>query len=386
MRSSASTSSPTYQCSAARDTLRGPHHRPRDVRLRARPPRRGGRDRSSCSTSPSRIMEDTTREGSARSWPSSVPLADGSESTDLDEYASCIRQADQDLAYLTERLDGLDRPVVLCFFGDHQPGFQRLAIRGPPMDGSTADEIGLEAVQERYTVPYLIWANEKALENGAAPLAAEPMDANDNPAPDDKGDACTALAPCGQRTSLNYLGARLAGVAGLPLTSYQSFLLTTSERIPAINLNGFLTADGSWHWFGEQDRRRRCPERLRHRAIRQPVREIFRTLPPMAGRRRTFVKILRQKPKAERTFYRFLLHPGYVILDRRDKLVKVVELAHGAQTSAQTPPSRACHRDRRRKSIRCTSQVAVARSANVAATPTFTAALNRAPSTSAQAA
>lgn len=181
----------------------------------------------------------------------SVPLADGSESADLDEYASCIRQADQDLAYLTERLDGLDRPVVLCFFGDHQPGFSDWLFEATH-DGSTADEIGLEAVQERYTVPYLIWANEKALENGAAPLAAEPMDANDNPAADDEGDACTALAPCGQRTSLNYLGARLAGVAGLPLTSYQSFLLTTSERIPAINLNGFLTADGSWHWFGEQ--------------------------------------------------------------------------------------------------------------------------------------
>lgn len=181
----------------------------------------------------------------------SVPLADGSESSELDEYASCIRQADRDLAYLTERLDALDRPVVLCFFGDHQPGFSDWLFEATH-DGATADEIGLDAVQERYTVPYMIWANRKAIENGAAPLAAQTGNAEEGSAVSDGEDARTAFAPHEQRTSLNYLGARLAAAAGLPLTSYQSFLLSTSERIPAINLNGFLTADGSWHWFGEQ--------------------------------------------------------------------------------------------------------------------------------------
>lgn len=179
----------------------------------------------------------------------SVPLADGSESSELDEYASCIRQADRDLAYLTERMDALDRPVVLCFFGDHQPGFSDWLFEATH-DGAAADEIGLDAVQERYTVPYMIWANKRALENGAAPLTA--ASAGEDPAESDEDPARAASAPYGQRTSLNYLGARLAAAAGLPLTSYQSFLLETSERIPAINLNGFLTADGSWHWFGER--------------------------------------------------------------------------------------------------------------------------------------
>ena len=62
----------------------------------------------------------------------SVPLGDGSRSSELDEYASVIRKADRDLAYLVDRLNALDRPVVLCFFGDHQAGLQRLAVRGDP--------------------------------------------------------------------------------------------------------------------------------------------------------------------------------------------------------------------------------------------------------------
>ena len=77
----------------------------------------------------------------------SVPLGDGSTSSELDEYASVIRQADRDLAYLVDRLNALDRPVVLCFFGDHQPGFSDWLFEAT--DGSPADDLGLEGVQER---------------------------------------------------------------------------------------------------------------------------------------------------------------------------------------------------------------------------------------------
>ena len=101
----------------------------------------------------------------------SVPLGDGSTSSELDEYASVIRQADRDLAYLVDRLDALDRPVVLCFFGDHQPGFSDWLFEATH-DGATADDLGLEAMQERYTVPYLIWANDAARAQGAHPPEA----------------------------------------------------------------------------------------------------------------------------------------------------------------------------------------------------------------------
>lgn len=159
----------------------------------------------------------------------SVPLGDGSTSSELDEYASVIRQADRDLAYLVDHLNALDRPVVLCFFGDHQPGFSDWLFEATH-DGAAADDLGLEAVQERYTVPYLIWANDAARAQGAH-------------GPDGGAD---------ERTSLNYLGSKLVEAAGLPTTSYQRFLLAVREAIPAINLNGFLTADGTWHGFGDE--------------------------------------------------------------------------------------------------------------------------------------
>ncbi|WP_455779654.1 LTA synthase family protein [Gordonibacter pamelaeae] len=159
----------------------------------------------------------------------SVPLGDGSTSSELDEYASVIRQADRDLAYLVDRLNALDRPVVLCFFGDHQPGFSDWLFEAT--HGSAADDLGLEAVQERYTVPYLIWANDAARAQGAH-------------APDSGANG---------RTSLNYLGSKLVEAAGLPTTGYQRFLLAVREAVPAINLNGFLTADGAWHGFGDED-------------------------------------------------------------------------------------------------------------------------------------
>ena len=128
-----------------------------------------------------------------------------------------------------DRLNALDRPVVLCFFGEHQPGFSDGRFEATH-DGAAADDLGLEAVQERYTVPYLIWANDAARAQGAH----EPQ------------------GVAHERPRLNSLGSRRVEAAGLPTTSYQRFLLAMREAVPAINLNGFLTADGIWHGFGNE--------------------------------------------------------------------------------------------------------------------------------------
>lgn len=170
----------------------------------------------------------------------SVPLSDGTTSPELNEYASVIRQADQDLAYLTEQLNALERPVVLCFFGDHQPGFSDWLFEATH-EGVSADDLGLDAVQSRYAVPYLIWEND---------AARAIKQQHGNPA-EHEADALAA-GPVEQRSSLNYLGAKLVDSAGLPTTNYQRFLLSTSESIPAVNLNGYLSADGTWHWLDEE--------------------------------------------------------------------------------------------------------------------------------------
>lgn len=42
----------------------------------------------------------------------------------LGVYLACIERSDSDVAYFIQRLQALDRPVVLVFFGDHQPGME----------------------------------------------------------------------------------------------------------------------------------------------------------------------------------------------------------------------------------------------------------------------
>lgn len=159
----------------------------------------------------------------------SVTLGD-EDASELSEYLSCIQASDADLAYLIERLSELDEPTVLCFFGDHQPGFADWLYE--TAYGVGVNDNGLEGVQERFTVPYLVWANYDL--DGAA---AEPQ-------AESEGEATV--------TSLNYLGAQTLRCAGVPISDYQQFLLAVREEIPAINMNGYLVADGTWHWFSDE--------------------------------------------------------------------------------------------------------------------------------------
>lgn len=154
-----------------------------------------------------------------------VELA-GEDTSELSEYLSCIQAADADLAYLIERLSELDEPVVLCFFGDHQPGFADWLYQ--TTYGATLDAEGLAGVQTRFTVPYLVWANYDASATAAAEASRQAT------------------------TSLNYLGAQTLSCAGVPLSAYQQFLLSVREQVPAINMNGYQTADSNWHWFDEE--------------------------------------------------------------------------------------------------------------------------------------
>lgn len=192
-----------------------------------------------------------------------APL-DGVEYDDVNEYLSCIERSQVELKAFLDELRELERPVVVCFFGDHQPGFvEWLAgeaygddegdaakeeatedglgatqeesmtddeTETAPFDGSPSDTdcapTGIDLVQERYVTPYLIWTNDSELRR-----------ASDEPRIVD--------------TSLNYLGAILLRTAGLPLDEYFAFTLAMREDIPAINLNGYQDAQGIWHWHGE---------------------------------------------------------------------------------------------------------------------------------------
>lgn len=205
-----------------------------------------------------------------------VPVG-GIEYADVNEYLSCIQRSDAELRAFLDALEALERPVVVCFFGDHQPGFVDWlsneaygaddegaddetasetdsaadATTDKPADASAASDAGIgdaeqatdeeaaanddpahgmssiELAQERYVTPYMIWTNSNELRS-------------------------VASWPTQHDTSLNYLGATLLRLAGLPLDEYFAFTLAMSTEIPAINLNGYQDAEGTWHWHGEE--------------------------------------------------------------------------------------------------------------------------------------
>lgn len=142
---------------------------------------------------------------------------------DVNQYLSLAHQTDlavKDLiTYFSEQKD----PVILCFFGDHQPSLNTAFYRrlnGKGLSGLTLGE--LEAL---YTVPFFIWSNYES--------ESETI----------------------ERTSLNYLSAMLLERAGLRIPAYQRFLLDLSEHVPAMNARGYYSNErGRYVHYGEGGR------------------------------------------------------------------------------------------------------------------------------------
>lgn len=128
--------------------------------------------------------------------------SDAVDNPEIDEFLAAMHQSDEDLRWLIDELNQRDEPTIVVFFGDHQPGFADWLFENTyhkSVDDATIDE-----VQARYHTPYFIWANAAAR-------------AEDSPLELEKIGTDTV-------TSLNYLGALMVEVAGLP---------------------------GTWHWFEE---------------------------------------------------------------------------------------------------------------------------------------
>lgn len=186
----------------------------------------------------------------------SIPL-DADRTAELEEYAASVRRSENDLRYLIEELSALGRPVVVCIFGDHQPGFSdwlaSLAFGKDP-SGFT-----LEEAQANYEVPYMIWTNFESPEPpepGTVTLVGE--NGSVSPSGEEPGeidfllsDLEEPLRPSDPVMSLNYLGAHMVTAAQLPATAYHRFLFDTQQTLPAVNINGYLDPQGTWHKLDE---------------------------------------------------------------------------------------------------------------------------------------
>lgn len=136
------------------------------------------------------------------------------KSTSLTNYLSLIKKSDEAIEYLVDYFSQVDEDTIIVFFGDHQT---TNSVMSPIMklNGKSFDSLTDEENNDRYKVPYFIWANYDI------------EDASD------------------LETSANYLGMRTLQAADLPLSSYQSFLSELSQSFPVISSIRAQSADGT---------------------------------------------------------------------------------------------------------------------------------------------
>lgn len=141
---------------------------------------------------------------------------DGQTIDQLDEYLACVNESDRALSAFVERLRNLSRPVVLVFFGDHQPYFTPTIA-----DAYYPGEDAIVHRERTHQTCYLVWANYD--------VAGSAQDGQS------------------QATSASMLAAQTLHQVGAPLTSYQQATLSASRELPQLNALGYQTADGQWH-------------------------------------------------------------------------------------------------------------------------------------------
>lgn len=129
------------------------------------------------------------------------------EYPDVSQYLSLLHETDKAVEYLISYFQDVDDDVVIVFFGDHQPVVDDAFYQ----ELSNCTFTSLDQQQNKYLVPFFVWANYDIEENYV------------------------------ERTSLNYLSSFVYDAAGIPLPPYNQFLTEMERRIPAINANGFYS-------------------------------------------------------------------------------------------------------------------------------------------------
>lgn len=149
---------------------------------------------------------------------------DESTTAQLNEYLACIDASDRDLRYFVEQLSQLDRPVILLFFGDHQPGITPEIVEAfyPGTDDLTQAALC-------YQSTYALWANY--------PIASGTYAEDGSVVP---------AETVWDYTSPAYLAAMMLDVSGAPLTELQKAQLALRDDLPALSIVGARLADGSW--------------------------------------------------------------------------------------------------------------------------------------------
>ena len=151
----------------------------------------------------------------------------------LNVYLSCIDASDRDLASFLDQLRTLGRPVVVIFFGDHQPSFASTLNDTffPSEDETVHSERTLQTT-------YAIWANYDIA--GA--------------------DQTSARAD----SSASALAAQALDAIGAPLTDEQQAQLAARDTVPQLNIGGYRDQTGTWYALDTESPHRSLVQDLSH--------------------------------------------------------------------------------------------------------------------------
>lgn len=144
-----------------------------------------------------------------------INLTDVSGYEDAEEYLSCVNHTDKALKTLIDYFSKVEEPTYIIFFGDHQPNLDSGFFTH--LLGDDMENLEIEDLQKRYTVPFFIWSNQE--------LESKTVD----------------------KISLNYLSSFFLKEAGLPMTAYDKYLMDLYKKYPVININGYIDAEGNYY-------------------------------------------------------------------------------------------------------------------------------------------
>ena len=167
--------------------------------------------------------------------------------TDVIAFESLMKASDDALAFLMDYFRKTERPVVLCFFGDHQPAMPADFEQALEESGKQSGESEISVGEKYFRVPYFIWTNDPEILANREKLRAEAWGHSE-----EKQDRRTKQALSGMdMTSPNFLGIASQVYAGTGLSAYSELVRELRTRVPVLNETGWLDGEGVWHGWDD---------------------------------------------------------------------------------------------------------------------------------------
>lgn len=138
---------------------------------------------------------------------------EGKDSYALSSYLSLIQETDKAFGELIDYFSKEEEPVMIVFFGDHQPN-DTAAEPILELNGTTYKTLSKQMGDKRYQVPYIVWSNFP-MENESKDLSA------------------------------NFLAGEVLERAGLPLPAYHTFLQELSQEYPVVSARRIVDDKGN---------------------------------------------------------------------------------------------------------------------------------------------